>query len=122
MSVRFLNYNKPQFILDILIQVFPGAWTAIMVSLDNDGIWNLRAQNLDSWYLGQELYLSVANPKIKESNDVVMPENVIYCGVLSSLQNDRSQRVKFSSSTNSLTTSKTFLVIALVAWFFALIR
>ncbi|CAM8976638.1 unnamed protein product [Rhodiola kirilowii] len=115
-------YNKWDGVARSTTQVFPGAWTAIMVSLDNDGIWNLRAQNLDSWYLGQELYLSVANPKIKESNDVVMPENVIYCGVLSSLQNDRSQRVKFSSSTNSLTTSKTFLVIALIAWFFALIR
>lgn len=116
------TYNKWDGVARSTTQVFPGAWTAIMVSLDNDGIWNLRTQNLDSWYLGQELYISVVNPKIKENNEVPLPENIIYCGVLSALQNDRSQRVRFSSSTNFLTSSKTLIISALVAWFFALIR
>lgn len=66
--------------------MFPGAWTAILVFLDNDGIWNLRAQNLDSWYLGQETYISVVNPETTDKNDVPLPANVIYCGALSPLQ------------------------------------
>lgn len=69
----------------IWLQVFPGAWTAILVSLDNAGIWNLRAQNLDSWYLGQEVYVSVVNPEIDDTEDP-LPANTIFCGVLSPLQ------------------------------------
>ena len=67
------------------LQVFPGAWTAILVYLDNDGIWNLRTENLDSWYLGQEVYVSVVNPETDKSEPSV-PDNSIYCGLLSSLQ------------------------------------
>lgn len=65
--------------------MFPGAWTAILVSLDNAGMWNLRTQNLDSWYLGQEVYVSVVNPE-SDTDEVQLPENAIYCGALSSLQ------------------------------------
>lgn len=65
--------------------MFPGAWTAILVSLDNAGMWNLRTQNLDSWYLGQETYVSVINPE-NDNDEVQLPENAIYCGLLSSLQ------------------------------------
>ncbi|KAG4931181.1 hypothetical protein JHK86_048142 [Glycine max] len=50
--------------------VFPGAWTAILVSLDNAGIWNLRPENLNSWYLGQEVYVHVVNSE-KDNNVVV---------------------------------------------------
>lgn len=66
-------------------QVFPGAWTAILVSLDNAGVWNLRTQNLDSWYLGQEVYVSVVNPET-DQDEVELPANAIYCGALSFLQ------------------------------------
>ena len=66
-------------------QVFPGAWTAILVSLDNSGIWNLRAQNLNSWYLGQEVYMNVINPE-NDDTESPLPQNTIYCGLLSSLQ------------------------------------
>lgn len=68
------------------LQVFPGAWTAILVYLDNAGIWNLRAENLDSWYLGQEVYVSVVNPEIEDDTEIPLPGNTIYCGLLSSLQ------------------------------------
>ena len=66
--------------------MFPGAWTAILVSLDNVGIWNLRSQNLDTWYLGQEVYVNVVNPEITDKTELSVPDNAIYCGVLSSLQ------------------------------------
>lgn len=68
------------------LQVFPGAWTAILISLDNVGIWNLRSQNLDTWYLGQEVYVNVVNPEITDKTELPLPDNAIYCGVLSSLQ------------------------------------
>ncbi|KAI7738406.1 hypothetical protein M8C21_021536, partial [Ambrosia artemisiifolia] len=91
-------YNKWDGVARSTTQVFPGAWTAILVYLDNAGLWNLRAQNLDSWYLGQEVYLSVVNPEVSEKTELPVPENTIYCGVLSSLQNDQAQRVRFSGA------------------------
>ena len=68
------------------IQVFPEAWTAILVSLDNVGIWNLRSENLKSWYLGQETYVNVVNPEITNKTELSVPDNAIYCGELASLQ------------------------------------
>jgi hypothetical protein len=65
--------------------VFPGAWTAVLVFLDNAGIWNLRVQNLDNWYLGQEAYINVINPE-DNNNMTDLPDNAIFCGALSSLQ------------------------------------
>uniref|UniRef100_A0A8R7VEE2 Plastocyanin-like domain-containing protein n=1 Tax=Triticum urartu TaxID=4572 RepID=A0A8R7VEE2_TRIUA len=70
------------------MQVFPGAWTAVLVFLDNAGIWNLRVENLDSWYMGQELYISVVNPEEDhgDKTPLPLPDNTIFCGALSSLQ------------------------------------
>ncbi|KAI9081627.1 hypothetical protein K1719_036363 [Acacia pycnantha] len=62
-----------------------GAWTAILVYIDNPGIWNMRAQNLNSYYLGQEVYVQIVDPEIK-GTEASSPENAIYCGLLSSLQ------------------------------------
>lgn len=91
------TYNKWDGVARCTTQVFPGAWTAILVSLDNAGMWNLRAQNLDSWYRGQELYLSVMNPE-EDRDEVPLPDDVIYCGALSFLQKDQAQRVNFSEA------------------------
>ncbi|KAM3326037.1 monocopper oxidase-like protein SKU5 [Capsicum chacoense] len=89
------TYNKWDGVARCTTQVFPGAWTAILVFLDNAGIWNLRAQNLDSWYLGQETYVSVVNPEITE---LPVPANTIFCGALSPLQKDQARRVNFSTA------------------------
>lgn len=67
-------------------QVFPGGWTAILISLDNVGSWNLRAENLDRWYLGQETYLKIVNPEENGDTEMAAPDNVLYCGPLKSLQ------------------------------------
>ncbi|CAN6460735.1 unnamed protein product [Victoria cruziana] len=80
------TYNKWDGVARCTVQVFPGAWTAILVSLDNVGIWNLRAENLDSWYLGQEVYIKVVNPEANNKTELPMPDNVLYCGALSHLQ------------------------------------
>lgn len=80
------TYNKWDGIARSTTQVYPGAWTAIMISLDNVGVWNLRTENLDSWYLGQETYVRVVNPEPNNKTEFPMPENVLYCGKLASRQ------------------------------------
>ncbi|KAK4285129.1 hypothetical protein QN277_001870 [Acacia crassicarpa] len=80
------TYNKWDGISRCTIQVFPEAWTAILVSLDNTGAWNLRTENLDRWYLGQETYLRIVNPEENGDTEMAPPDNVLYCGPLESLQ------------------------------------
>ncbi|TQE12323.1 hypothetical protein C1H46_001976 [Malus baccata] len=109
------TYNKWDGVARSTTQVFPGSWTAILVVLDNAGIWNLRAQNLDSWYLGQEVYVSVVNPEF-DGDEHSLPDNTIYCGLLSSLQKDQTQRgVKFSSAPSITRSSTTILVMLIIA-------
>ncbi|XP_078441093.1 monocopper oxidase-like protein SKU5 [Wolffia australiana] len=91
-------YNKWDGVARCTAQVFPGAWTAILVYLDNAGIWNLRTQNLNSWYLGQELYVSVVNPESTEKSESPVPDNVLFCGELSSLQRQQSSRFRYSDA------------------------
>ncbi|XP_028753466.1 monocopper oxidase-like protein SKS1 [Neltuma alba] len=83
------TYNKWDGISRSTIQVFPEAWTAILVSLDNTGAWNLRAENLDRWYLGQETYLRIVNPEENGKTEMSAPDNVLYCGPLKSLQKEQ---------------------------------
>ncbi|CAH9112203.1 unnamed protein product [Cuscuta epithymum] len=80
------TYNKWDGIARATAQVYPGAWTSILISLDNVGIWNLRTENLDSWYLGQETYIRVVNPEMTNKTEMPIPENVLYCGALQSRQ------------------------------------
>ncbi|KAB2636680.1 monocopper oxidase-like protein SKU5 [Pyrus ussuriensis x Pyrus communis] len=109
------TYNKWDGVARSTTQVFPGSWTAILVVLDNAGIWNLRAQNLDSWYLGQEVYVSVVNPEF-DGDEKSLPDNTIYCGLLSSLQKDQTQRgVKFSSAPSITRSSTTILLMLIIA-------
>lgn len=72
------GYNMLDAVARCTTQVFPGAWTAILVSLDNAGIWNLRSENLNSWYLGQEVYICVVNPKIAERTELPVPDNSFF--------------------------------------------
>jgi len=57
-----------------------------LVSLDNVGIWNLRTENLDSWYLGQETYIRVVNPEPTNKTELPIPDNALFCGKLQHLQ------------------------------------
>lgn len=69
------------------VQVFVGGWTAVFVSLDNVGIWNLRTENLDRWYLGQETYMRIVNPEdTGNKTELPVPDNALYCGALSKMQ------------------------------------
>ncbi|CAN1748060.1 Monocopper oxidase-like protein SKU5 [Linum perenne] len=90
------TYNKWDGIARTTVQVYPGAWTAILVSLDNVGVWNLRTENLDSWYLGQETYVRVVNPEKTNKTELPMPENALFCGALAKMQ--KPQQISSASS------------------------
>ncbi|GFZ01190.1 cupredoxin superfamily protein [Actinidia rufa] len=72
------TYNKWDGIARATTQVFPGAWTAILISLDNVGVWNLRTENLDSWYLGQETYIRIVNPEATNKTEFPIPDNALF--------------------------------------------
>ncbi|XP_017980952.1 PREDICTED: monocopper oxidase-like protein SKU5 [Theobroma cacao] len=80
------GYNMIDAVSRSTIQVYPSSWTAILVQVDNLGMWNLRSQNAENWYLGQELYLRVKSlgqddsATISARDEAPMPENVIKCG------------------------------------------
>ncbi|XP_042512307.1 monocopper oxidase-like protein SKU5 [Macadamia integrifolia] len=92
------TYNKWDGIARSTIQVFPGAWTVILVSLDNVGVWNLRTENLDSWYLGQETYVRIVNPEANNKTELPKPDNAFYCGQLSHLMTYKANPSSFASS------------------------
>ena len=63
--------------------MYPSAWTAVLVSLDNEGMWNLRSQSLDRRYLGQEIYMRVSqgSSEVPDPRDELsMPPNALLCG------------------------------------------
>ncbi|PIN20713.1 Multicopper oxidase [Handroanthus impetiginosus] len=81
------SYNRWDAISRSTVQVFAGGWTAIFASLDNVGVWNLRTENLDRWYLGQETYMRIINPEdTANKTELPVPNNVLYCGALSRMQ------------------------------------
>ncbi|CAF1699453.1 BnaCnng43000D [Brassica napus] len=89
------SYNNWDAISRSTIEVYPGAWTAVLMSLDNAGVWNIRVENLDRWYLGQETYIRIINPEENGKTEMGQPKNVLYCGALRSLQ---KQQVHSSAS------------------------
>ncbi|CAI9093776.1 OLC1v1029349C2 [Oldenlandia corymbosa var. corymbosa] len=90
------TYNKWDGVARTTAQVYPGAWTAVLASLDSVGVWNLRAENLDSWYLGQETYIKVVNPEDSSNKtELPMPDNVLYCGALKKMQ--KPQDISFAA-------------------------
>ncbi|KAG1359292.1 monocopper oxidase-like protein SKU5 [Cocos nucifera] len=117
------QYNKWDAISRCTTQVFPGAWTAIFVSLDNVGFWNLRAENLDTWYLGQEVYMRLDNPEISGDTESPKPDDALYCGALQYLQKNQTPHGSNTSTSSSSILnvgSKLFtlmLLLALIAIF-----
>ncbi|XAR70428.1 L-ascorbate oxidase [Bertholletia excelsa] len=103
------TYNKWDGIARATTQVYPGAWTAILVSLDNVGVWNLRTENLDSWYLGQETYIRVVNPEVNNKTEFTIPDNALFCGELSKLQKPQD-----ISSTTPIMGGKSQLLLTLL--------
>ncbi|CAH2071447.1 unnamed protein product [Thlaspi arvense] len=106
------TYNKWDGIARSTIQVYPGAWSAILISMDNPGAWNLRTENLDSWYLGQETYVRIVNPDENNKTEFGAPANVLYCGALKKLQ--KPQKITSAASRSVGFTNLSMVVMAFV--------
>ncbi|RAL40773.1 hypothetical protein DM860_008471 [Cuscuta australis] len=74
------SYNLVDALTRHTTQVYPGSWSAILVSLDNQGMWNLRSAIWDRRYLGQQLYLRVYNSVQSFANEYDIPSNALLCG------------------------------------------
>ncbi|XP_050388016.1 L-ascorbate oxidase homolog [Argentina anserina] len=74
------TYNLVDALTRHTVQVFPNGWSAILVSLDNQGMWNLRSAIWERQYLGQQLYLRVWNPTQHLANEYDVPSNALMCG------------------------------------------
>jgi iron transport multicopper oxidase len=74
------TYNLVDALTRHTTQVYPSSWTAILVSLDNQGMWNLRSAIWERQYLGQQFYLRVFNPVQNLANEYDIPSNVLLCG------------------------------------------
>ncbi|KAL1333076.1 hypothetical protein HN51_061832 [Arachis hypogaea] len=74
------SYNLVDAVTRHTAQVYPNGWTTILVSLDNEGMWNLRSAIWERQYLGQQLYLRVWTAQKSLSTEYNIPPNVLLCG------------------------------------------
>ncbi|CAH2067469.1 unnamed protein product [Thlaspi arvense] len=80
------GYNLVDAVSRSTIQVYPYSWVAILIAMDNQGMWNVRSQKAEQWYLGQELYLRVKGDgqddpsNIPARDESPIPDNFIRCG------------------------------------------
>ncbi|OMP02086.1 Multicopper oxidase, type 1 [Corchorus olitorius] len=74
------KYNLADGISRHTVQVYPASWTAVMVSMDNKGMWNLRSQIWERRYLGQQVYLKVWNDEKSLFTEADIPLNALRCG------------------------------------------
>ncbi|KAL6565291.1 L-ascorbate oxidase [Orobanche gracilis] len=76
------NYNLIDVVSRHTIQVYPKSWAAIMTTLDNAGMWNLRSLVLERQYLGQQLYISVLSPERSLRDEYNIPDGQLLCGIV----------------------------------------
>lgn len=77
-----MNYNLLDTVSRHNIQVYPNSWAAVMTTLDNAGMWSLRSEMWERFYLGQQMYLSVLSPERSLRDEYNIPENTQLCGVV----------------------------------------
>lgn len=74
------SYNLVDTLTRHTAQVYPNSWTSIYMSLDNQGMWNVRSAIWERQYLGQQFYLRVWNPVQSLANEYNIPSNALLCG------------------------------------------
>ncbi|KAF3334678.1 L-ascorbate oxidase [Carex littledalei] len=74
------TYNNLDTVSRHTVQVYQNSWTAILLTFDNAGMWNLRSGSWDRNYLGQQLYISVVSPARSLRDEYNMPEISMRCG------------------------------------------
>ena len=82
LSIFQLHCSVEQYFIDVFDwgQVYPKAWTAIYMALDNVGMWNVRSENWARQYLGQQFYLRVFSPANSWRDELPIPKNALLCG------------------------------------------
>ncbi|VAH17350.1 unnamed protein product [Triticum turgidum subsp. durum] len=109
------TYNKGDSVARSTVQVYPGAWTAVLVSLDNVGFWNVRSQKLDSWYLGQEVYVRVVNPEDgANKTEMAVPHNALYCGQLHKYQKEQTPHHKTAAAVRPLAAQRQIVALVML--------
>ncbi|XP_078428732.1 L-ascorbate oxidase homolog [Wolffia australiana] len=76
------TYNLLDAVSRHTIQVYPKSWTAIMLTFDNAGMWNLRSEIWERQYLGQQIYISVLSPAKSLRDEYNPPDNLLRCGAV----------------------------------------
>ncbi|KAF8377977.1 hypothetical protein HHK36_031366 [Tetracentron sinense] len=79
---RRKNYNLLDAVSRHTVQVYPKSWAAILLTLDNAGMWNLRSEQWERHYLGQQLYISVLSPARSLRDEYNIPDNNELCGIV----------------------------------------
>ncbi|PIM97363.1 Multicopper oxidase [Handroanthus impetiginosus] len=79
------NYNLLDAVSRHTIHVYPKSWAAVMTTLDNAGMWNLRSDMAERVYLGQQLYFSVLSPARSLRDEYNIPITQQLCGIVQGL-------------------------------------
>ncbi|XP_078179897.1 L-ascorbate oxidase homolog [Carex rostrata] len=74
------SYNLVDATSRHTVQVYPNGWSAILVSLDNQGMWNIRSSMWARQYLGHQFYFKVWTQQQSLSNEYTIPTNALLCG------------------------------------------
>ncbi|WOL15916.1 hypothetical protein Cni_G24697 [Canna indica] len=78
-------YNLLDTVSRHTIQVYPKSWSAVMLTFDNAGMWNLRSEVWERRYLGQQLYISVTSPARSLRDEYSLPDATLLCGAVANL-------------------------------------
>ncbi|KAL6882629.1 hypothetical protein ACP4OV_011319 [Aristida adscensionis] len=80
------GYNLVDAVARCTVQVYPRGWTAILMALDNVGMWNVRSEVWARRYLGQQFYLRVYTPSHSFRDELPIPDNALLCGRAASMR------------------------------------
>ncbi|KAI3930563.1 hypothetical protein MKX01_037009 [Papaver californicum] len=75
------TYNLVDAVTRHTVQVYPNSWTAILMSVENQGMWNIRSANWARQYLGQQFYFRVWTEIQSFKNEYDIPPNALLCGM-----------------------------------------
>ncbi|ERN10137.1 L-ascorbate oxidase homolog isoform X1 [Amborella trichopoda] len=79
-SDSWRTYNLVDAVSRHTTQVYPNSWTAIYLSMDNQGMWNARSAMWARQYLGQQLYFRVFSSERSLAREYSIPHNTLLCG------------------------------------------
>ncbi|CAN6471798.1 unnamed protein product [Victoria cruziana] len=88
------TYNLVDAVSRTNIQAYQHSWAAILLTIDNAGVWNLRSEEWERQYLGQQTYIRVPQPGRSLRDEYDMPANALLCGLVSNMQKPAVDSIK----------------------------